>query len=287
MKLTRIKQYPEPRIAPYLKRRKPKRHWFEDIRLWRKFELGLGIIVILALGASIYGNYQAYEALQLTEEGLNEARQQAKNGLEQTLKEAEESRIINAWQILSNRSPSNIGKKTALETLHKAEENLRGIDLSCKTMGGMDEKTESCDTPTLLTFLSLPNVNLPRANLSDANLYMANLINANLSLANLSGASLFLANLSGANLLGANLDDADLRETNLSNVHFCSPRLRLPCAENLTQAQIDAAWAWADSPPVFNDGGEHRLDLAPPPLCSVELRPKYEADKEIEKPLAC
>ena len=209
MKPTRTKQYPEYRIAPYLRRRKPKRHWSEDIRLWRKFELGLGIIAVLALGAAVWGNYQAKDGLEIAQAGLEQAR-----------KEAEESRIVNAWQILSNRSPGNTGKKAALETLNNAKEDLQGIDLSCATMDGMDENTKSCDTPTFLANLSLPNANLIGANLSHANLWGANLSDANISWVNLSDADLLRANLSHANLWGANLSDADLFRANLSDADF-------------------------------------------------------------------
>ena len=206
MKPTRTKQYPEYRIAPYLRRRKPKRHWSEDIRLWRKFELGLGIIAVLALGAAVWGNYQAKDGLEIAQAGLEQAR-----------KEAEESRIVNAWQILSNRSPGNIGKKAALETLNNAKEDLQGIDLSCETMDGMDDKNENCDTPTFLAEVSLPNANLIGANLSDADLIGANLSDADLWEANLSDAILLEANLSDADLWEANLSDADLWEANLSD----------------------------------------------------------------------
>ena len=333
MKPAHAKQYTEPRIPPYLKRRKAKLHWSENTRLWRKFELGLGIIAVLALGAAVWGNYQAKDGLEIAQAGLEQAR-----------KEAEESRIVNAWQILSNRSPGNTGKKAALETLNNAKEDLQGIDLSCATMDGMDENTKSCDTPTFLAEVSLPNADLIRANLSnaillganlsDADLWKANLSNAILSRANLSNAILSRANLSDADLKWANLSDADLKWANLSdadlsfadlsdadlnwanlskadlsganlsgadlgkadlekadlkwanlsNVYFCGSFFG--CAENLTQRQIDVAWAWADRPPVFK-AGEKQLDLAPPPLCPVELRPEYEAEEKTGKPDGC
>ena len=295
MKPAHAKQYTEPRIPPYLKRRKAKLHWSENTRLWRTFEFGLGIVAVLALIISIIGLFQ-------------------------TANEAKENRIFNAWQILSSRSTSNTAKKAALETLNNAEENLRGIDLSCETMNGMDKKNESCDAPTFLANVSLPNAGLERANLSDADLrwanlsdvdlleanlsnaYLlgANLSDADLSFADLSAAYLFFANLSDADLIGANLSDADLsfadlsdadlREANLSNVSFCHSYVG--CAENLTQAQltqaqIDVAWAWADSTPPIFKAGEKQLDLAPPPLCPVELRPEYEANEEIGKPDGC
>ena len=315
MKPAHAKQYTEPRIPPYLKRRKAKLHWSENTRLWRTFEFGLGIVAVLALIISIIGLFQ-------------------------TANEAKENRIFNAWQILSSRSTSNTAKKAALETLNNAEENLRGIDLSCETMNGMDKKNESCDAPTFLANVSLPNAGLERANLSDADLrwanlsdvdlfeanlsnaYLlgANLSDADLSFADLSAAYLFFANLSDADLIGANLSDADLiganlsdadliganlsdadlsfadlsdadlREANLSNVSFCHSYVG--CAENLTQAQltqaqIDVAWAWADSTPPIFKAGEEQLDLKPPPLCPIELRPEYEASEQRGKPLAC
>ena len=279
MKPAHAKQYTEPRIPPYLKRRKAKLHWSENTRLWRTFEFGLGIVAVLALIISIIGLFQ-------------------------TANEAKENRIFNAWQILSSRSTSNTAKKAALETLNNDEENLRGIDLSCETMNGMDKKNENCDTPTFLAEVSLPNADLIRANLSnanlsranlsdadlreanlsDANLSRANLSDADLSFADLSAAYLFFANLSDADLIGANLSDADLFEANLSNVNFCDSFLG--CAKKLTQPQIDKAWVWADRPPVFK-AGEEQLDLAPPPLCPVELRPEYEANEEIGKPDGC
>ena len=299
MKPAHAKQYTEPRIPPYLKRRKAKLHWSENTRLWRTFEFGLGIVAVLALIISIIGLFQ-------------------------TANEAKENRIVNAWQILSNRSPGNTGKKAALETLNNAKEDLQGIDLSCATMDGMDEKNESCDTPTFLAEVSLPNADLIRANLRDADLFRANLSDADLWEANLSDAILFRANLSDADffranlrdadlfranlsdadlieadlsdayLIGANLSDADLgatnlgnanlRETNLSNVNFCDSFLG--CAKKLTQPQIDKAWVWADRPPIFK-AGEHQLDLDPPPLCPVELRPEYEANDRKGKPDDC
>ena len=284
----------------------PKLRWYEDMRRWRKFEIGLGITAILALGAAVVGNYLAYM-------GLKEARN-----------DAEESRIVNAWQILSNRSPGNTGKKSALETLNNAKKDLRGIDLSCETMDGVDKKIESCDTPTFLANVSLPNADLKAANLSNANLskanlsnanlqnanlrnanlyfgdlsnahlrwinlrdaalYLANLSNANLNWANLRDTHLHWANVSGANLSDANLSNADFNQANLSNTIFCDSSIG--CVKKLTQLQIDKAWAWADSLPVFK-AGEEQLDLAPPPLCPVELRPEYEANEETGKPDGC
>ena len=289
MKPAHAKQYTEPRIPPYLKRRKAKLHWSENTRLWRTFEFGLGIVAVLALIISIIGLFQ-------------------------TANEAKENRIFNAWQILSSRSTSNTAKKAALETLNNAEENLRGIDLSCETMNGMDDKNENCDTRTFLANLSLPNANLiganlsdadltwanlsdadlrtanlsdvrlRRANLSDADLSFANLSDADLSFANLSDADLSFANLSAAYLSFADLSDADLSFADLSNINFC--HFYYSCAENLTQAQIDTAWAWADRPPVFKNE-EHQLDLKPPPLCPIKLRPEYEANDRKGKPDDC
>ena len=317
-----------------------KPRWYDDMRFWRKFELGLGIIAVLALGAAFWGNHQANEALklnklgleearkqanealELTKRGLKEARKQAKDGLdiaqaglEQARKEAEESRIVNAWQILSNRSPGNTGKKAALETLNNAKEDLQGIYLSCEAMGGIiidSLGVKKCDKPpTFLVGVSLPNAklrdadlreidlrnaNLSNADLREVDLHDADLRNANLHDADLSGAELSHANLSDADFSGANLSGADLGKAdldkanlsaaNLSNVYFCSPQLSVSCAEKLTQLQIDKAWAWADSLPVFK-ASKKNLGLKPPPLCPVELRSEYEANGIPGKPDGC
>ena len=50
-------------------------------------------------------------------------------------KQAQDSAVINAWQILTTPAPGNSGKKEALETLVKAGKNLDGIDLSSKRNG--------------------------------------------------------------------------------------------------------------------------------------------------------
>lgn len=239
---------------------------------WRIFETIAIIAAILALLEAIEGNRIARE-------------------------QAKQSNIINAWNILNGKQASGpSGKKEALETLYRNGVDLRNIDLSC-----ISSKQNTSDEPCLnasflrgakLTDINLSNSNLSGAYLSGAYLSGANLSNAKLISANLSDAKLISANLSNANLTRANLTDAklykadffdsELSGTNLSNVSFCHPEIG--CANNITQEQLDYAWAWDDQLPKF---GTLDLQIKSDNLCSRNLRLDYIESGKTGRPGAC
>ena len=97
-------------------------------------------------------------------------------------------------------------------------------------------------TGARLPSADLSNARLNEVDLSDARLTGANLSNARLDEANLSRARLWQVNLSNTSLLGADLSGAELINPN--------PRIRYPRpARNLTQAQLDEAYADHGDPP--------------------------------------
>ncbi len=68
----------------------------------------------------------------------------------------QEERIARAWQLLTTPASGNSGKVWALEYLYRNAVSLRGIDLSCETMGGgWHENTLTCDRPVDLRGLNL------------------------------------------------------------------------------------------------------------------------------------
>ena len=93
--------------------------------------------------------------------------------------------------------------------------------------------------------IDLSDALLNGANLHGATLIEARLGNADLRLANLTMALLAGADLSYANLGGAVFDHADLADASLRGAILDGARLEL--AQNLTQAQIDAALGNVDT----------------------------------------
>lgn len=80
----------------------------------------------------------------------------------------QEERIARAWSILTTPASGNSGKAAALQTLYRAGISLRGIDLSCETMGGgWHEETLTCDRPVDLTGVDLSGPNAPRRMFTD------------------------------------------------------------------------------------------------------------------------
>lgn len=114
--------------------------------------------------------------------------------------ERERQRIVDAWQILAQRSPGEGGKVDALETLHAHGRQLSFIDLSVDDGDGV-----------LLRSLKLADADLSHVNFPRADLREAFLPRAVLHRANLEGAVLVNADLSAAHLTSAVLDEADLR----------------------------------------------------------------------------
>lgn len=229
----------------------------------------------------------------------------------------------NAWKVLNAIATGDVGKKTALELLYLAEEDLTNIDLSCVTMkGGWNEQEFTCDKPVqmrnLFVFegisktdlsqvqtdeivLNLSNAdfsgtNLEASQFKNALLYGAVFVGANLESTDFEGATLIDVNFAYANLTNANLSYSSvvhanftgttLFETNISGVEFCGEGITpSECANGLTQDQIDSSWAWDDRPPTFNHWeGDYFLALEMPSFCSASLRDDYEAMDRTDKP---
>ena len=227
--------------------------WQKNERvIWRGLEFVGLITAIIALVVGIFAWIETRKSNELAREAIDD------------------SRIAQSWQIVTTRAPGSSGKKQALERLYASGESLQGVDLSCQTMGGWDDEKQKCVSPT-----NLQGVNLAKTE---------ERIRANLSHVNFSYADMLVADLTGADMWGANLTGADMWAANLTGVVFCHDPLG--CAENLSQGQIDRAWAWADRPPVFK-AGEYALELDMPPLCDPGLREAYEANQLIGKPWDC
>ena len=252
--------------------------WQKNERvIWRGLEFVGLITAIIALVVGIFAWIETRKSNQLAREAMEEARELSRESIDKAseanklAREAiADSRIAQSWQIVTTRAPGSSGKKQALERLYASGESLQGVDLSCQTMGGWDDEKQKCVSPT-----NLQGVNLAKTE---------ERIRANVSHVNFSYADMLVADLTGADMWGANLTGADMWAANLTGVVFCHDPLG--CAENLSQGQIDRAWAWADRPPVFK-AGEYALELDMPPLCDPGLREAYEANQLIGKPWDC
>ncbi len=202
---------------------------------------------------------------------------------------------------VSNEFTCPEGKAVWLQGLEVPDADLRDADFSDADLRDADfsdaDLWEADLTGADLQNGDFGKASLLSADLSGANLTIANLSDAVLSIANLSGANLTAANLSDARVIAADLTDADLRDadfggtllsyTNLSEARFCSLSFGSDqCARNLTQDQIDLAWAWSDLEPIF-ESGDKKLDLRPPRLCDPSLRPDYEANNKRGVPPGC
>ncbi len=120
--------------------------------------------------------------------------------------------------------------------------NLTGADLPNASLSGAHLILANLSDAYLFA-ADLSAAILGRANLSGADLWMANVSGAHLFAADLRGACLFAALLDGAELAGADLSRADLSGADLFGV------------ENLTDAQVQSAYYWADkSPPRLPHG---------------------------------
>ena len=202
------------------------------VRGWMEF---IGVfIAILGLAAVIFE--------------LNEARKQR---VEET--------VARSWTIVTTKFPGSSGKVAALEYLARQHvpKPLEGIDLSCKSMGGIELRNgnETCLRPTYLRGLDLsPDVgnsssgaNLKKANLSSTDLTEADLQHAILKGANLSGALLTNADLEGVDLEGADLEGADISGSDIKGTNFEGANLSLV---NFHQAEINRdtnftkSWIW-------------------------------------------
>ena len=259
--------------------------------IWRILEFVGLITAIAALGVGVWALIETRKSNKLAREAMEEARKLSRESINkaseanklsrESINKASEanklareaiddSRIAQSWQIVTTRAPGSSGKKQALERLYASGESLQGVDLSCQTMGGWDDEKQGCTHRTNLQGLDLAKTEGGTR--------------ANLKLVNFSYADMWDANLTGADMVGADLLGAKMSGANLSGAVFCSDSAG--CAENLSQEQIEGAWAWADRPPVFKAGGS-ALELYMPPFCDTGLREAYEANQEVGKPEGC
>lgn len=204
----------------------------------------------------------------------------------------EDLEMPNARLIEVNLASADL-RRADLTSGNLARANLSRVDLRLANL------SDAVLVGANLSRARLSNANLSRADLRDVNfsfadLWQAALWHANLRTAQFSNASLRNTNLSGANLEFArfpdsDLWDTDLRNANISDANFCTGLRSGPdarCAENLTQAQIDTAWAWADRPPIFKSVDDS-LPLESPPLCDPALRQAYGVVKRFGRPEGC
>lgn len=189
--------------------------------------------------------------------------------------------------------------------------SLVGADLSHANLAGSDLENAVLSRSRFsfanLEFVSLRRSKIDQAsfghsNLSHADISWSNAINssfagsemisANLSTTNFGSADFSHVDLSGSDLSFADVSDAYFPHTkmdnvNLSNTFFCGrPGQTARCAHEVTQEQIDSAWAWDDQLPFFGLEGV-KLDLLPPRLCSGQLRIQYSESQRLGLPLGC
>lgn len=84
---------------------------------------------------------------------LDEFQAREREREQQTLERADmrEDRVARAWQILSAPSTGSGGKSQALQILVDEGVELRGLDLSCETMGGgWNAEKSQCDRPIII-----------------------------------------------------------------------------------------------------------------------------------------
>ncbi|WP_319568980.1 pentapeptide repeat-containing protein [Cohaesibacter marisflavi] len=191
--------------------------------IWRIFEMA-GIVAALAgLGIAIADN-------RVSQEGLRLARE-----------ENRQNQVLQSLQIISTNSPGSVGKKEALETLHKEGKSLSGIDLSCHKWGERKFMSDlapysayQCLKGAQISFLELPNASVDDADFSGADLSESNFEGAQMKDINLVGANISYANFKGANLVYAKLNDVgrgtlvwgtNFVNANLASVDFTGARI--------------------------------------------------------------
>lgn len=171
-----------------------------------------------------------------------EDRKQARAVNAATLKEIEESQatrreeaIARAWNTLTTPATGNSGKREALEYLAAQGVSLRGIDLSCKKMGGgWDEEKKTCEKPVYLDGLVLKAPEGERVDLMEVHLEGALLRESHLE-----GAIIIAAHLDGAKFDGAHLETALLDSSSLEMAHLGDANLKWA---SLTEANLAGAF---------------------------------------------
>ena len=178
------------------------------------------------------------------------------------IKERQNQRLVNAWQIALEEAPGSSGKSPALQYLYAQKQPMFGLNMSYVKHGHpvFLRNLDLFDEQQGLSGAYLPHSSFAGAIMYDADLRKANLTNACLYKANLRHADLTEANLSRADLSGAilshaNLKDAKFIDANVSGTH-------MQCSTNLRQTQLDDAYYCTES------GGRPALPagMDPPPL---------------------
>jgi hypothetical protein len=176
------------------------------------------------------------------------------------------------------------GLETAgIETVDASNINFSGVDLSNANLRRF-EIFKGNFSGAKFIYTKFKSTMFTDSNLANANLIETTFV--------LSGFS--RSNLEGATLLGADVTNTPFYETNISFakfairerseevffVNFGDNRIK-----NLTQEQINDAWAWADRPPIG-------LEFLNPPLkikylCDPKLRDNYESKQQFGLPKGC
>ena len=162
-------------------------------------------------------------------------------------------------------------REAKLHTVQLQGANLSGADLSGAALGTLIEVGTKYN---LRYYNDKVGANLSGADLSKSALRNAVLLGADLRKAILCGADLsgaklgssdrgvlFVANLEAANMSNADLRKADLSGTNMEKANFSGANLHrarlsgtnLDSVKNLTQEQLDSAWAHASQPPKLDN----------------------------------
>ena len=118
----------------------------------------------------------------------------------------EHQQALGAWSLLAQKGTGDLGRKDALEFLHKAGKSLAGLDLSNAHLVGLK---------------------LEKANLSSCKFNVANLWGANFTDSSLSGAHFKGATLCNAYFTGAYLQEAYFNSSELGCVIFTGTDLNL------------------------------------------------------------
>jgi len=193
-RLDRLEEYIAAIAEPIIKRKDPKRSWWEraadgfENNPFSRLAIGLGamlaIFSLIGVAATALGVWFQYQS-------------------------STEERIARAWQSLSSSAPGNSGKNQAIEFLHKQGERLVGMNL-----GGV-KKTDG----TYIADLELEDAFLDRPNMNFGELSGAKFNNVNITWAKASHV-LITGELKNTDFLWSELVNSTLGLYWKSSVHF-------------------------------------------------------------------
>lgn len=123
----------------------------------------------------------------------------------------QQTRVLDAWNILNTSAPGNSGKINAIEYLAEQDEVLRGLDLS----------SQDLRSGAFLRGLSVPGARLVFSNFAYADIQGADLSETNLDMAIFDNAALTAASLDSAAGFGTSFMAAGLSEANIQDTWFC------------------------------------------------------------------